>query len=361
MNWWIPKAAAAVALTLFMVSCSEQGEKAESKTPLHVVVRQARLASITPMTNLSGLVQAKNLVPVAFRVAGIVEKRNVKLGQKVAADDVLAEIDPSEQQQDIAAAQASVDSAEADLKLAKSDYDRQKQLFDKGVITRAAFETAAQKLKVDGAALEQARSNLELAQRNLSYTELTAGVAGIVTDVEAEAGQYVQSGQTVFTIAAEDGLQAVFDVPVSVLDNADTRNRALQVSLIANPGITVKAKFAEMSPVVDSQTGTVTVKVDLIDPPKEIKLGSAVAVDAPSRPFDGFVFPLSSLNAFNGKPALWVVDASTHEANLRQVELAAFNDESIEVISGVTDGEMVVVEGGQLLSPGQVVNPGDES
>lgn len=350
---------APVGLTFLLSACGQQKPAEISKEPLAVVVQIAKVGNLVPTFNATGVIRAKDSATVSFRVAGTIIKRNASLGQKVSADTVLAELDPSDEEQDILAAQASLDAAQADVRLAQSDFDRQKALLDKGVVTKASFERASETLKVKLAAVDGARSKLDLAKQNLTFTKLVAGTNGTITEVQAEKGQFVQAGQAAFTVASDHGLQAVFDVSEALLGNAsDHASSDIEVRLVSNPQVKAKAKFAELSPSVDRATGTVQVKIDIIDPPSQMTLGLSVVGTAPGRAKRGYVFPASSLGSLDGKPVLWIVDGKTHRVTSRGIVLAALANDRIVIESGVQDGDVVVTDGIKFLSPDQLVNPG---
>jgi RND family efflux transporter MFP subunit len=338
-----------------LVACSGTDDKPVAKAPLPVVVATAKTESFSPHRRLSGTVRPRDAYDVSFRVTGTILKRDVRLGQKVKAGDLIAEIDPVDQQQDVLAARASLEAAKASARLAVSEYERRKALFDKGVITRAAFEQAEEDMKVKNATVDRVRTQVSLAEENLGYTRLQAAVDGTVTAVNAEKGQLVQSGQPVFTIAADHGLQAVFDVPEALVRH--TGRDDFEIALVDAPDVRAKVKLAELSPTVDRATGTIRIKADIIDPPPAMALGQSLVGYATGEPQEGFLFPLSALSADNGAPALWVVDPATRRVSRKPIRIVDFTGDRMLVDGKIAPGDMVVIDGTKFLSPDQIVNP----
>ncbi|WP_245523652.1 biotin/lipoyl-binding protein, partial [Mesorhizobium sp. M8A.F.Ca.ET.167.01.1.1] len=106
------------------------------------------LADYAPRTSLTGVIAARTLNNLSFRVGGRVAERLVDVGQHVDQGAVLARIDPQEQESDLRSAQADLDAAQAQLTQAAATYQRQKTLLSQGFTTRRDFDSADQTLKV---------------------------------------------------------------------------------------------------------------------------------------------------------------------------------------------------------------------
>ncbi len=182
-----------------------------------VKVVKAEAGTVSEDTRLAGDVQAKYLSNVAFRVNGKIAERLAEVGDHVRADQVIARLEPQEQQVNVDTARAALNSAEALLAQAKVNFERQETLMRSGYTTRPAYDQAEQQLRTTQASVDSSRAALGSALEQLSYTELRTGADGIVTARSAEAGQVVSSGQTVFTLAQDGPRDAVFTVPTSLL------------------------------------------------------------------------------------------------------------------------------------------------
>ena len=307
---------------------------------------------------LTGVVSARVTANMAFRTAGRVTEREVEVGQHVAEGDLLARLDPAEQQSDVVAAQASVDAANAQLTQATTNFNRQKELLPKGLTSRVVYDQAQESLRVAQGTLDASTAALANAKENLSFTELRAAAAGIVTSRMVEVGQMVQAATTAFSIAQDGDRDAVFNLPEVVIAKYDGPP-PVSLHLLANPKITAVGKVREISPVLDQQTGSVRIKVEIPDTPKEMTLGAAVVGWVSAPPASLIELPWSALFSQEGVPAVWVVDKANNVVALKTIDVSSFDDRSVLVAGGIDEGERVVVAGVQLLSTGQAVEAGE--
>ena len=165
---------------------------------------------------LTGEVQARFRADLSFRVSGRVLARLVDVGAHVNAGDVLARLDPAEQQADFDAATAAMAAAEAQLRVAQATFDRHSDLLSSGFTTRVAYDQAQEQLRTAQGTLESAKAELGRTREALGDTELHARAAGVITARSLEVGQVVQAAQSVFTLAQDGERDAVFDVPESM-------------------------------------------------------------------------------------------------------------------------------------------------
>ncbi|MEL6063217.1 MULTISPECIES: efflux RND transporter periplasmic adaptor subunit [unclassified Methylobacterium] len=326
----------------------------EGEALARVRIVEARRTPIASEAVLTGDIQPQAQVNVAFRTNGKVVARRVEVGDHVEADQVLGVIEPLTQQANLDNAKAALTSAEALQTQAKMSFERQKQLLAGGFTTRSTYDNAEQELRTTQAAVESARAALGTAQEQLSYTELRAGVAGIVTSRTFEVGQVVQSGQTVLVLAQDGPRDAVFNVYESLLAQPPAGG-AITVALQSDPAVTATGTVREVSPTVDAASGTVRVKIGLKTTPPAMGLGAVVVGHGRFAPHEAVVLPWSALYRYDGKPAVWIFDPAKRSVAIRAVEIDRFGSDIIALKRGVEPGERVVVAGIQFLRPGQTV------
>ena len=313
-------------------------------------------ASVT----LTGEVQARSRADLSFRVSGRVIARFVDVGTHVESDQVLARLDPAEQQADVDAAIAAVEAAEAQLRVAKVTFERQNTLLPPGFTTRVAYDQAEEGLRTAEGALEVARAQLGTANDALGYTELRAGAAGLITARNLEVGQVVQLAQPAFSLAQDGEREAIFDVDEFFLGELDEGPLALR--LISDSLVTAAGYVREISPALDPKSSTVRVKVTILNPPVAMTLGSAVAGTRTSKSAAQITLPWTALTASGEKPAVWTIDPTTKTASLKAVTIGRYEADTVVIKGGLEPGERVVVDGGKLLSAGQpVIFDGEQS
>jgi RND family efflux transporter MFP subunit len=310
---------------------------------------------------LTGEVQARFRADLSFRVSGRVLARLVDVGAHVNAGELLAQLDPAEQQADFDAATAGVAAAESQLRVALATFDRQNQLLSSGFTTRVAYDQAQEQLRTAQSALESAKAELGRTGEALSDTELHARALGVITARSLEVGQVVQAAQSVFTLAQDGERDAVFDVPESMF-LGDMEGGRVSLALVSGPDVTGVGYVREISPAVDPKSSTVRVKVAIQNPPPAMTLGSAIAGSAATKLATEISVPWTALTATGSKPAVWIVDPKTHAASLKPVTVGAYEAGAVLIKEGLQAGDRIVIDGGKLLSSGQPVTfAGDRS
>ena len=190
-------------------------------------------ASVT----LTGEVQARFRADLSFRVSGRVIARLVDVGAHVNAGDVLARIDPAEQQADLDAATAAVAAAESQLRVARATLERQKALLANGFTTRPLFDRAQQGLRTAEGQLETAKAQLGRAKDALEDTELRAGAAGVITARNSKLAKWCKrlSRHSRWRTTATATL---FSMSMNSVFFGDFEGDQVSLSLVSDPSIT---------------------------------------------------------------------------------------------------------------------------
>ena len=202
------------------------------------------------------------------------------VGDHVIADEVLAKIDPAEQEATVSAALASVRAAEALL------HQTQATTTDRFRCSIAASPPGptSTRPRRHGAAprarSSAANADLDAAHEQRADTVLASRVNGVVTARSVEIGQVVQAAEPVFTIAQDGPRDAVFDVQEVVLSETPASRGVVELSLAADPMVTATGTVREVAPIVDPASGTVRVKIGIENTPPAMTLGSAIVGSA---------------------------------------------------------------------------------
>ncbi|SRR5579883_980194 len=342
------------ALIAALVGACEQ-----AKPPSPVEARPVRTVTVErraegETVSLTGQIRAKDQVSLAFRLDGRMIERSVNVGDVLTAGQVIARLDPQNQQNALQSAQASVSSAEALLTQARLTYSRQQDLLKSGWTPRAKFDEAQQAFLTAQAQVDAAQAQARIAQDQLGYTVLTADAPGAVTAVGAEPGEVVRAGQMVAQVARQGGRDAVFDVPEQLIRNGP-RDPEVEIALTEDPKVSATGRVREVAPQADAATRTFQVKVGVIDPPEAMRLGSTVTGRIKLSAPPGVEVPASALTETNGRPAVWVVDPQSKTVSLRGVEILRYDPNSVAISQGLETGDVVVTAGVQTLHPGQKV------
>jgi len=343
----------AVALLTLLAACGQPEEAATPEIrPVRVITIEERAGGDT--VSLTGTVQAELEVNLAFRVDGRMTERLVNVGDQVEPGQVIARLDPSDEENGLRAARADLAGAMGQLLEAQNNYQRQETLLRDGWTTRVRYDEARQTLETAQSRADAAQAQQYIAENRLGFTELVADSAGTVTAVGAEPGEVVQPGHMVAQIARDDGRDAVFDVPAQVKDLAPA-DPEIEVVLTMNHEVTAVGRVREVAPRADAVTGTFEVKVGLADPPAAMRLGSTVTGRMQVGGGGGIEVPASALTKADRQAAVWVVDPANETVSLRNIEVLRHDPSRVLVAQGLETGDVVVTAGVQALHPGQKV------
>jgi RND family efflux transporter MFP subunit len=346
------RVAAAVLLAATATGCDKPAPIGPRARPVRAITIERNTEGET--VSLTGQVRAKDEVNLAFRLDGRMIERPIHVGDILAAGQVVARLDPQNQQNALRSAQANVASAEAMLTQARLTFGRQQELLRGGWTPRAKFDEAQQALRTAEAQLQSAQAQLRIAQDQLSYTVLTVDAPGAVTAVGAEPGEVVRAGQMILEVARQGARDAVFDVSEQIM-RAGPRDPVVQITLTDDPSVKAIGRVREVAPQADTTTRTFPVKVTITDPPEAMRLGSTVTGGIRLAPPPGVEVPASALTEANGRPAVWLVDPQSLTVSLRNVEVRRYDPAKVVVSQGLEAGETVVTAGVQTLVPGQKV------
>jgi RND family efflux transporter MFP subunit len=342
--------------TLTLVSACRSGDEAPATEVRPVRVTTIESRAIGDTIALTGTVQAQTEINESFRIGGRLIERNVEIGDTVRPGQVLARLDPQNEESGLQAARAGLVAAQAQLVEARNNHTRMRDLVAENAVSRAAFDQAVAVLQTAESQVNSARANVNLAENRLSYTLLQATAAGVVTARGAEPGEVVGAGSMVLQVAREGARDAVFDVPAQVKDSA-TRKIGITVALVDDPKVTAAGTVREVSPRADPVTGTFAVRVQLQDPPAPMRLGSTVTGRVKLDSAPAIQIPATALTRAEGGVAVWVYDPTAGTVTARSITVAGSNETTVQVASGLNPGDIVVTAGAQALRPGQKVRP----
>lgn len=292
---------------------------------------------------------------LGFRVPGKIVRRQAELGQRVAAGQVLAQLDARDYQLAAEAARAQMAAATTNRDLAAADFKRYAALKDQNFISGAELERREANLKAAQAQVDQAKAQLASQGNQAAYANLVADVSGVVTAVEAEPGQVVTAGMPVVRIAQDGPRDVVFSVPEDKVA-AITAGSDVAVRVWADSQ-GLAGKVREIAASADPVTRTYAVKVAL-DAAAKPALGATVYVMPRALSHAGtpvIKLPTSALRKDGQGTAVWVLDRSTMTLASQPVQLASADGNEAVISAGLQPGMLVVSAGVHVLSPGQKV------
>lgn len=340
-------------------ACSEKAP-APDLVPL-VVTQKAVAGDAGLQASFAGEVRARSESALGFRVGGKITERLVDVGAVVKAGTPLARIDARDLQLNSASVRSQLVAAQADVVQAQADYTRYNDLYQKKFVSGADIDKRKATLDVAQARLDQAKAQLNVADNQSTYAVLAADRPGVITAVEAEAGQVVAAGQTVVRLARDAEKEIAIAVPENRLPELQAAQK-IDVTLWATPDKRYAGKVREISPGADAVTRTYAARIAVAEADVQMRLGmTANVLVHRAGAGSAFVLPLTALYQQGANTALWIVDPKTQTVKLMPVTVGAFREDAVTIVSGVNDGDVVVTAGVHKLTQGQKVRVAGEA
>ena len=339
---------------LFLLGCEQTQPQPTPPRPA-LVLTVGKKTLVSP-TVLMGEIRSRYETLQGFRIGGKIIERTVDVGVVVKKGQILAKLDNQDTGLTAKAAQAQVQSAQADWALAKVELDRVLQLYRRRFISKQAVDIQEAKLKSAAALVKQNQAQAAVSEHQSAYTDLRAEREGVVTEIRAEPGQVVAAGEAVVRIAIPKDREAAIVVPESRMQGIEI-NTPAEVRLWADPAQLYQGKVREVAPAADSITRTFQVRVALQDADNKVRLGMTAGVRFYNKDSQELLLPLSALTQQSGKTVVWVVNPENNQVQPRVVQTGRFREDGVIIIQGLQTGEQIVVAGVHTLVPGQVVRP----
>lgn len=302
----------------------------------------------------AGTVRGRYETNLSFQVGGQILARNVNVGDRVSAGDVLMVIDAKDVAQKANQGDAAVASAKAQLNLAQSNLARYSELYNEAAVPAAVLDQYQTQYDAAFAAYQNALAEAAQGHNALGYTNLTAGADGVISAMSAEEGQVVAAGQTVATLVQTGELEIEINVPENHLADVPV-GREVTVDFWALSG-QAAGMVREVAPMADSAARTYKVRISVPNPPDGMELGMTASVHvtgAVAANDEGYLVPLAAIYQTGDSPEVWVVSDDGTVA-LRPVTVEQFDDNQVRV-HGVAAGTTIVTAGVHTLREGQEV------
>ncbi|MDR0893013.1 MAG: efflux RND transporter periplasmic adaptor subunit [Mediterranea sp.] len=358
---------AAVCVCVWLFSGSAAKHKISYAT---ATVSKADIASSVTAT---GTIEPVTEVEVGTQVSGIIDKIYVDYNSVVKKGQLIAEMDRITLQNDLASQQATFDGAKAEYEYQQKNYERNKGLHDKQLISDTDYETALYNYQHAKSSYDSSKASLAKAQRNLSYATITSPIDGVVISRDVEAGQTVASGfetPTLFTIAADlTQMQVVADVDEADIGGVEVGQRA-SFTVDAYPNDTFEGKVTQIrlgdastsssSSTTSSSSTVVTYEVVISAPNPDLKLKPRLTANiniyivdkqgvlcVPNKalrftPEPALIGKDETIKDCQGNHKVWTLEGNTFTAHAVQTGIT--NGVATEITGGIAEGTKVITE-----------------
>ncbi|GMR17181.1 MAG: efflux RND transporter periplasmic adaptor subunit [Gammaproteobacteria bacterium] len=324
----------AVLLFLFGLLAMPCAAVAEPPIPATPVVFE-----VTPRERVwDGTVEAVNQGTVSAQTSGRVAEILYDVNEYVAKDAVIVRFTDTEQRAALRSANAALEEARARFDEAASEFARITAMFENETVSRARFDQAEANHSAARARLDAARSGVALAREQLEYTVVRAPFAGIVAQRHVEVGELVSPGQPVMSGLSLQSLRVNVNVPQSMFDPI----REIGKAFVYIDERRIAVEDLTFYPVADPVTNTFTVRAMLPADSAELFPGMFVKVGFVVGEASRLLVPDAAVVRRSELTAVYVLDAD--RVILRQVRLGRRYDERIEILAGLTEGELVATD-----------------
>ena len=331
---------------MVLTNCGNQGGNNEfngnkkDSTQVPVEVASVSQASVSAYYTGTTTLESENEADVRAKVGGVLVKLFVEEGDYVREGQVIAKLDDEQ-------LRIQMQQAEATLNKLKRDFDRNKELHDKKLISREAFDASRYDYESQEAAYN-------LAKLNLDFTDVRATIDGVISQRFVKAGNTITIADPLFHISDFDPLMAIVHIPEHESYKIKKGQTTL-VKLDAVPNQVYKGNILRISPVVDPLTGTFKVTVQVPDRSGTIKPGMFGRLNIVYDTHDeALTVPQNALVREDEEIAVFVIrDDTAH----RQPVQIGFSDEGVvEIVSGLQLGDTIVTTGQGSLKDSALVD-----
>ncbi len=327
------------AMLVLLAGCNRPAtpSKSDSLPALDVRVQPAGNKPGVATEEVVGTVRARLRAVIEAKVSGRIEKLPVVPGQNVKAGELLAELNARE-------IQARVDQARAVRQQADADLKRFTTLWEQKILSQAEYDSAQSKFRVADAAALEAESLLE-------YTRVLAPFDGVITRKYVDVGDLASPGKPLLEMEDARALRLEADVPEAVAGRINLGDRLpVQIAALET---NLEGVVSEIAPAADPGSRTFLVKLDL-PPTPNLRAGQFGRLTMPVGRTSALRVPATAVVQRGQMELVFVVDNG--RAALRIVKTGKRVADDVEIVSGISAGESVVVDGANRLRDGQPVS-----
>ncbi|NBC04211.1 MAG: efflux RND transporter periplasmic adaptor subunit [Bacteroidetes bacterium] len=308
----------------------EVSENTENDTPvIPVEVSNVSRGNISAYYSNTATLEAEQEATVVSKVRGIIEDLYVEEGDRVQAGQVIAKIEDEQYQIEANRAKATLDRL-------YNDFQRNKELFERELISAEAFQNSQYEY-------ESQKATYDLAALNLEYTSVRSPISGVISERFVKAGNMIGTDQQMYRVTDFSPLQAILHIPEHEMSKIRNDQRA-ELRVDALPNETFVGHVERISPVVDSETGTfkVTIYVDETRDMLRPGMFGRVKIVYDTRENTRMI-PKSAVISEDLAESVYVIKDSL--AFKKEIQTGYTNGSNVEIINGLEDGEMVVTIG----------------
>ncbi|MCC5812784.1 MAG: efflux RND transporter periplasmic adaptor subunit [Ectothiorhodospiraceae bacterium] len=344
---------------LLLAGCGDNGDDAEVEGPDRrtlISTATVEVETVELIERTIGRISSSSAPSVNAEVTGRILEIHVEEGDNVSRGDLLLEIDPEPYELALASARTDIRRLEALIRSQERELERNRELLEEGFVTQSMFDSAEAEYENLSEQLESARVQVRNAERDLRNTSVTSPVDGAVDERMVSVGDYTQPGQTVFRLVSQDLLRVRLPFPETVSSRLEVGQAVRMRSPLSGNG-EVESRISELRPALMGGSRAVEAIVN-VENPGGWREGGSVNVDVVVASRENVVVPNQSVVQRPAGEVVYVIENG--KAHAREVEVGIRRTSSIEILSGLEEGEEVAVDGAGFLSDGAEIRTSEE-
>ncbi|MCA9070216.1 MAG: efflux RND transporter periplasmic adaptor subunit [Planctomycetaceae bacterium] len=341
-----------------------------AKQPISVETMISHEQFIEDRAQLVGSLEAGAEVQILAHRNGYITKLPFDVGDPIKRGDVIVTLDDREQQEMVAGAKAALvvvqaqkKAAEAKEKMASAEYRRQQRLVDRNAATQQALEEAQSQWDIAVAQREleeahvmQAQSEVDRTQLALEDSKILASMSGYVGERLVDVGDLAKPDVPLLRIVSFDKVRTIVHVVEKDYPRVQIGQDAT-IQVDAFPRQEFFGKVIRKAPVLNPNTRTAAVQIEIPNKDRRLKPGMHARVSLVFQRRNAIVLPVAALVDQNERPTVFVVENDPPTIRKQEVVTGINDGEFVEILSGLAGDDQIVTLGNHLVKNGQVVNP----
>ena len=358
----------AVALAMVIGGLTSCGVDMPKETNSSFETMTVAKSDIELPYKFSARMKGQNDVTIMPQVSGQLMKIAVTEGQQVKKGQTLFIIDSRNAQLDLEAAQANLQAALAQENSAKLEYESNKNLFEKKIVSSYMLSNSENSYKQAQASVAQARASVNRAKVNLGFCTITAPVTGIIGEIPVRGGDQVTPMTKLTVLSGNTTMDAEFSVPEGIIEEsvqagATKADKARYIAAL--PDVTFvmkngteyphKGRVTSLTGVVDAATGSLGAKASFPNPDGHLFSGIQGTLILPLSEKDVIVIPQNAVVKLQDKSLVYKVKPDSTATAVTVTTANSGNGKDVIVLSGLNVGDKIVTVGANNVQEGQQV------
>ena len=353
-----------LSMAVALVAC---GGGVPAPTPESYETVTIKKENITVPMKFSAKLKGETDVTITPQVSGQLVKICVTEGDLVKKGQVLFIIDQRDAQLELQSAQANLQAAIAQENSARIEYESNKNLYEKQIVSKYTFETAENSYNQAKASVAQYRAQVNRAKVNLGYCTITAPVTGSIGEIPVRTGDQVSPSTYLTTVSGNANMDAEFSLSETILsmilsegfttDPNQLSKISPEVSFIMKNGTEYdqKGKITRATGVVNVSTGTISLKATFPNPKGQLYSGMQGTVVLPMKEDSVMVIPQEAVVKLQDKQQVYKVQPDSTVTSVEVTTQDIYDGEHYIALTGLNEGDRIVTVGANNLHEGQKV------